>query len=102
MDEQLWKECCKRVRPRIEEPLPYSSLEDGKYYFGSCRNASVARWSAKTKEFFHWRTKFMNTFIETIGNPVDEQVYDAFVPIRLATKEEIDASGGELDYSQYV
>lgn len=32
-------------------------LMDGEYYWGTCRNARVARWSAKNQLFFHQRKK---------------------------------------------
>ena len=62
--------------------LDKKQLEDGAYYVGRCRNASVARWNAKEDQFYHWREKFKRVFIETIKHPVDEERFDVFRPIR--------------------
>jgi hypothetical protein len=61
-------------------------LIDGAYYKGTCRNASEARWSAKDNCFYHWRTKFGDTFIESISHPEDDEVYDVFVVESLLEK----------------
>jgi hypothetical protein len=37
--------------------LAKTALADGKYYWGYCRNARVARWSKKDNCFFHQRKK---------------------------------------------
>ena len=62
--------------------LRKSQLEDGKYYLGKCRNAIVAKWSAEKQKFTYMRTKFNQTFPETINHPEDDNGYDLFVPIR--------------------
>lgn len=59
--------------------LPKEQLEAGVYYYGKCRNATVARWDGE--KFHHWRTKFNRRFIETIKHPDDEQCFDVFYPI---------------------
>jgi hypothetical protein len=58
--------------------LPKSRLEDGSYYAGFCRNANIARWSAKDQCFYHWRKKFTNEFIERIKHREDDDVFDVF------------------------
>lgn len=59
--------------------IPKSQLVHGRYYFGSCRNASVARWNAEHGRFYHWRYKFGYWFIESISCPEDDSVYDVFI-----------------------
>ena len=54
-------------------------LVHGVYYYGSCRNAEVARWDAEKGVFVHWRTKFGQTFKEEIRHPEDEQNFDVFI-----------------------
>lgn len=66
--------------------IPKDKLEHGAYYGGRCRNATVARWNAKEQQFYHWREKWGNTFIETIKHPDDEQVWDVFYPLELIEK----------------
>jgi len=60
--------------------LNKEELEDGAYYIGRCRNARIARWCAAENQFYHWRVKFGNIFIETIKHPADEQQFDVFYP----------------------
>ena len=61
-------------------PKPiYIKKEDliaGGYYKGSCRNARIARWNGKV--FLYWRIKFVDTFLEEIHCPEDDQIYDVF------------------------
>jgi hypothetical protein len=64
---------------RYEPKIAKKDLEHGRYYFGRCRNAEVARWNATDQKFYHWRTKFGHRFIETIKHPEDEKIYDVFV-----------------------
>jgi uncharacterized protein (DUF433 family) len=52
--------------------LPRDRLVHGRYYVGRCRNATVARWNADERCFFHWREKFGRIFVETIKYPTDE------------------------------
>jgi len=66
-----------------EPVIPKEDLIHGAYYRGRCRNASIARWNGETQEFYHWRTKFGNRFIETIQCPEDEEHYDVFVAEKL-------------------
>jgi hypothetical protein len=63
-------------------------LIDGAYYQGDCRNASVARWDAKTNLFYHWRTKFGSRFIEEISHPDDEPHYDVFISEKIIENPE--------------
>ena len=56
------------------------NLKHGAYYYGTCRNAQIARWNEYDNLFYHWRNKFGNRFIETINHPDDEDHYDVFEP----------------------
>lgn len=60
-----------------------ADLVHGAYYRGQCRNATVARWDATRGRFRHWRTKFLNPFLEYIKHPEDEKDFDVFVPAEL-------------------
>lgn len=82
-----WRQYCKGWG--IDTPLAKVDLIDGQYYFGHCRNTHCARWFADEQIFKHWRTKFFDTFIEKIHHPEDESDHDVFIPMRLATSEEI-------------
>lgn len=69
--------------------IPKKDLVHGQYYVGSCRNATLARWDGEKEVFYHWRTKWNNTFIENIHCPEDDEVYDVFVAERIAEQNEI-------------
>ena len=56
-------------------------MVDGEYYFGHCRNASVARWSEAKGCFEYMRTKFGQRFAEDINHPEDDDGCDLFVPL---------------------
>jgi len=61
--------------PKIEK----ADLVHGAYYYGRCRNASIARWNAETERFVYWRNKFGHVFVEEICHPEDDKVFDVFV-----------------------
>ena len=61
--------------------LRKSELEDGKYYYGHCRNACVSKWNAKTERFTYMREKFGSIFPEDINHPEDDNGYDLFTPV---------------------
>jgi len=69
----------EKTENRYQRGLKKNELEHGAYYKGKCRNASVARWNALENCFYHWRTKFMDTFIEEISHYEDEDRYDVFI-----------------------
>jgi hypothetical protein len=70
------------MQPNIEQNcIPKKMLTHGEYYAGTCRNACIARWNADEQCFWHWRTKFGNTFLEKIKHPEDEPKYDVFFPV---------------------
>ncbi len=62
--------------------LAKDQLVHGKYYEGTCRNATLARWNIERNRFFHWRVKFGHHFVEAICHPDDEQHYDVFLANR--------------------
>lgn len=73
-------------KPNLEEIyamglLRKENLEHGLYYFGTCRNAVVARWSARTSLFYYIRSKFGTRYEEAIPHPEDQDGYDIFTPI---------------------
>lgn len=59
--------------------IPKAELEHGAYYQGTCRNATVARWDASKQRFYHHRTKFGQTFVESICAPEDDSQFDVFI-----------------------
>ena len=59
--------------------IPKSKLAHGAYYYGRCRNATIARWNADVQRFVYWRTKFGESFVEEICHPEDDKVFDVFV-----------------------
>lgn len=68
--------------------LRKEELKGGEYYWGTCRNARVARWSSKYQLFFHQRKKGC-WYVESIPHPVGEETeelfgkivgFDVFVP----------------------
>ncbi len=85
--------------------LRKDQLEHGAYYRGMCRNAEVARWNSKVGNgiFIHWRTKFWETYPETIAYWEENHQFDEFRPFEKIekpekeiplTQEEFDAAGG--------
>jgi len=87
-------------RIKLPKPIPYSmfheiynkgiipkkDLRKNTYYWGKCRNASVALWNGY--EFIYVRTKFMDTFNEDIKHPEDDDGYDLFIPLRIEENPE--------------
>jgi hypothetical protein len=70
----------------------------GSYYVGECRNAYVAKWDGDL--FWYLRTKFGDTFAESIHHPEDDDGYDLFVPIRevdMLTKAEQELAAVSLE-----
>lgn len=61
--------------------LPKESLIPNETYIGKCRNASEAVWNGE--KFCYQRTKFGNTFLETINHFQDDNGFDLFLPIAI-------------------
>jgi len=68
--------------------LRKSDLEDGSYYRGYCRNATVAQWSAEQNRFFYMRQKFDRRFCDRAAHPEDDYGFDIFVPLEKVTPKE--------------
>jgi hypothetical protein len=67
-NHSTYTECPTPGRHKDGNPMvPVEELEHGAYYFGSCRNARVARRNAETKRFVYVREKFGQVFCEDIG-----------------------------------
>jgi len=58
-------------------------LKFGEYYWGRCRNASLAMWDGS--HFVYIRIKSLNVFLEKINHIEDDDGYDLFVPIKQLT-----------------
>jgi hypothetical protein len=56
-----------------------AKLEDGRYYRGECRNASIARWCAELQAFVHWTFTMGGWHLDLIHHPEDEKRYDVFL-----------------------
>lgn len=67
--------------------IPKDELVVGKTYIGNCRNATEAVWDGE--KFTYMRTKFGNTYPETINHFQDDDGYDVFVPIKLKLEDPI-------------
>lgn len=69
-------------------------LEDGAYYTGDHRIASIARWDAKAQQFLYMRDKFGDTFVDTCNHFEDDNGLALFVPLRKVdlklTQEELE------------
>lgn len=68
--------------------LRKSDLEDGAYYRGYCRHATVAMWSAEKNCFIYMRQKFERRFPDEINHPEDDNGFDLFVPLEKTTPQE--------------
>ena len=75
---------CPTPDKHAKEMVPFEDLEDGVYYYGRCRNATIARWDVKTGRFTYMREKFGRVFPENIGYWVEAQPgesrFDEFKP----------------------
>lgn len=65
---------------REDGAIAKESLVHGTYYYGRCRNASIARWDAVKGVFIHWREKFSRVYLEEIHCREDELHFDVFDP----------------------
>ena len=62
-------------KPKITK----NELVHGAYYYGRCRNATIARWDESIQKFVYWRNKFGHKFVEEICHPEDDEFFDVFV-----------------------
>lgn len=58
---------CPTPEKHSKGMVPFGELEDGGYYYGKCRNATIARWNAGTQRFIYMREKFGRVYPEEIG-----------------------------------
>ena len=63
-------------------------LQDGQYYVGSCRNASVAKWCLDENCFKYRRYKWGSHYVEPIYHPADFNGFDVFVALEECTPTE--------------
>lgn len=68
------EEAYKNGMLRIEE------LKDRTFYFGDCRNASIAMWVKELNMFLYQREKFGSRFLEDIHHPANDNGFDIFIP----------------------
>lgn len=60
-------------------------LKVNKFYYGNCRNSSIAQWNGK--KFTYIRRKFGDSFEEDINHFEDDDGYDLFEPYFEITEE---------------
>ena len=70
--------------------IPKKDLVDGTWYFGKTRNARLAKYEAKKNAMGHYRYKF-GWMWDYVNHFEDDNGYALFVPIRLATADEIES-----------
>ena len=75
----IFRSILRRIFLDYTAKIDKKDLVHGAYYYGRCRNASIARWDAKIQRFFYWRNKFGESFIEEICHPEDDGMFDVFV-----------------------
>lgn len=87
IDKEEWKEFY--VKKLIgADAIAKDKLVDGLWYYGEYRNSNFGKWDSNKQEFGLWRHKF-GWMWDTCNHFEDDNGYSLFVPIRLATKEEI-------------
>jgi hypothetical protein len=75
--------------------LRKEQLEDGSYYLGHCRNASVAKWNFLKNKFVYMRDKWGSHYAEDIVHIEDDECFDIFVPIEKVIPNENQIVKGE-------
>lgn len=88
VDEEEWKDFYVPILINAGA-IPKNNLIDGKYYIGEHRNCDIARWDAEKNKFIYKRHKFGYVFDDDCNHFEDDDGFALFVPIRLATEEEI-------------
>ena len=66
-----------------------SELKDGQWYYGNFRNANFGKWDANESLFHHIRYSF-GYYWDKCNHFEDDDRFALFVPLREATKEEIE------------
>ena len=67
--------------------IPIDKLEVGEWYYGNYRNAKLGKWNGKTFDHIRWSHGY---YWDECNHFQDDDRYALFVPLRKATKEEID------------
>lgn len=78
--------------PRIIElgGMPSSDLVDGQWYYGGFRRSNFGKWNEAERKFHVLRDKF-GWMWDKCNHFEDDNGFALFVPLRLATIEEIEA-----------
>ena len=71
----------------VRQILGLNEMETGAVYRGTCRNAEYALWNGV--RFLHLRTKFGNTFMESIDHAERDTQYDVFLPFELMEEDNV-------------
>ena len=64
--------------------LKKEDLKKDSYYYGTCRNANIAKWNGE--KFVYVRHKFGSSFPEEINHLSDDDGYDLFIPLKEITE----------------
>lgn len=72
--------------------IPKAELVDGQCYLGEHRRAKIAKWKAQENVFEYWRHKFNCVYKDECNHFEDDDGFALFVPIKLATREEFEAT----------
>lgn len=67
--------------------IPIDKLEVGEWYYGNYRNAKLGKWNGKTFDHIRWSHGY---YWDECNHFQDDDRYALFVPLRKATKEEIE------------
>jgi len=88
VDEKEWKEF---YVPKLigAGAIMKKDLIDGEFYIGEHRNCTLAKWNADENKFIYKRYKFGATFDDYCNHFEDDDGFALFVPIRIATLDEI-------------
>lgn len=68
--------------------IKIEDLKDRHFYFGYCRNASIAMWVDELNKFVYQREKFGSKFLEEINHPANDDGFDIFVTSELCEPPE--------------
>ena len=67
--------------------IAIGELEIGEWYYGNYRNAKLGKWNGKTFDHIRWSHGY---YWDECNHFQDDDRYALFVPLRKATKEEIE------------
>lgn len=92
-DKKEWQEFYVPILVKMGA-IPKKDLVDGEWYYGNHRRCDFAKWDEKKNQFNYIRFKF-GFFWDNCNHFEDDDGYALFVPLRLATQDEIK---GEKDH----